>query len=81
MTHPQDLVVPKKLKALLIKIRDYQIKQGTGGATEHLKKIISARDAYVHAGLVSLEAVDEYIGKHDIPEPIIVRKSGQRNLW
>ena len=81
VAHQKDLVVPAKLKALKAKLREYQIKQGTGGDTGHLKKIISAREAYVYAGLVTSEAVDEYIREHNLPEPKPAVEAQQKTLW
>lgn len=66
MTHPQDLIIPKKLKALGTKLREWHIRKKTGGANKHLNKIIAGRDAFVHAQLVDADAVDEYIREHFI---------------
>lgn len=68
--HPKDLIIPKKLKALETKMREWHIRKKTGGANKHLNKIIAGRDAYVHAGLVDADAVDEYIRENFI-EPVV----------
>ncbi len=62
--HPKDSIIPKKLKALQTKIREWHIRKKTGGANKHLNKIMSGRDAFVHAELVEAEAIDEYIREH-----------------
>ncbi len=77
----KDLVIPKKLKALLTKLREWEILKSTGGENKHLNKIISARDAYVFSGLVTAELVDEYIRIHYIPKQDSDKPSEQVYLW
>lgn len=64
MSHPKDLIVPQKLRAFDVKLREWHIRKKTGGANKHLNKIIAGRDAFVHAQLVTADAVDDYIREY-----------------
>lgn len=81
MTHAKDEVIPKKLKALQTKIREWHIRKKTGGANKHLNKIIAGRDAYVHAELVDADEVDEYIRENFIDPVIEIVAPKQREMF
>lgn len=81
MTHAKDEVIPKKLKALQTKIREWHIRKKTGGANKHLNKIIAGRDAFVHAKLVDAEAVDEYIRQHFVEPGMETVAPKQREIF
>ncbi len=77
---PKDLVIPKKLKALEVKMRDWHIRKKTGGANKHLNKIIAGRDAFVHANLVDAGEVDEYIREYFV-EPVETVAAKQQEMF
>lgn len=81
MNHAKDLVVPKKLKAFEIKLREWHIRKKTGGGNKHLNKIIAGRDAFVHAELVDADAVDEYIREHFIEPGVEVVAPKQQEIF
>jgi hypothetical protein len=66
----RDQIIGKKLRVYERKLNAWRLRAVTGGEHNHLSKIIRAKEAYIHAGLVTAEQVDTYIERYveQVPE-------------